>query len=74
VTSVQHAAVIMEDITAASRVQNDGIAEVNAALAQLDGITRENAGLVEESAAASASVATQAGHLAQALSVFKLAR
>ena len=74
VTSVQHAAVIMEDITAASRVQNDGIAEVNAALAQLDGITRENAGLVEESAAASASVAVQAGHLAQVLSVFKLAR
>jgi len=74
VTSVQRAAVIMEDITAASRVQNDGIAEVNAALAQLDGITRENAGLVEESAAASASVAVQAGHLAQVLSVFKLAR
>ena len=74
VTSVQHAAVIMEDITAASRVQNEGIAEVNAALAQLDDITRENAGLVEESAAASASVAAQAGHLAQVLSVFKLAR
>ena len=74
VTSVQHAAVIRDDITAASRVQNDGIAEVNAALAQLDGITRENAGLVEESAAASASVAAQAGHLAQVLSVFKLAR
>ena len=74
VTSVQDAAVIMEDITVASRVQNEGIAEVNAALAQLDGITRENAGLVEESAVASASVAAQAGHLAQVLSVFKLAR
>jgi aerotaxis receptor len=47
---------------------------VNAALAQLDGITRENAGLVEESAAASASVAEQAAHLGQVLSVFKLAR
>jgi aerotaxis receptor len=74
VASVQDAAVIMEDITAASRVQNEGIAEVNAALAQLDGITRENAGLVEESAMASANVAAQAGHLAQVLSVFKLAR
>ena len=73
VTSVREAAAIMEDITAASRVQNEGIAEVNAALTQLDGITRENAGLVEESAAASASVAAQAGHLAQVLSVFKLA-
>jgi len=74
VTSVREAAAIMEDITAASRVQNEGIAEVNAALTQLDGITRENAGLVEESAAASANVAEQAGHLAQVLSVFKLGR
>ena len=73
VTSVRDAAVIMGDITMASRVQNDGIAEVNAALAQLDGITPQNAGLVEESAVASASVAEQAGHLAQVLSVFKLA-
>jgi aerotaxis receptor len=74
VTSVRDAAAIMGDITLASRAQNDGIAEVNAAMAQLDAITRENAGLVEESAAASANVAEQAGHLGQALSVFKLAR
>jgi aerotaxis receptor len=74
VGAVRDAAVIMGDITLASRAQNDGIAEVNAALAQLDGITRENAGLVEESAAASASVAEQAAHLGQVLSVFKLAR
>jgi aerotaxis receptor len=71
---VRDAAAIMGDITLASRAQNDGIAEVNAAMAQLDAITRENAGLVEESAAASANVAEQAGHLGQALSVFKLAR
>jgi methyl-accepting chemotaxis protein len=38
----------------------------------LDGITRENAALVEEAAAASANVAEQASHLSQALSVFKL--
>jgi aerotaxis receptor len=74
VTSVRDAAAIMGDITVASRAQNDGIAEVNEALAQLDGITRENAGLVEESATASASVAEQAEHLGQVLSVFKLGR
>ena len=74
VASVRDAAAIMSDITTASRAQNDGIAEVNAALAQLDGITRKNAGLVEESATASASVAEQVGHLGQVLSVFKLAR
>jgi aerotaxis receptor len=74
VSSVQDAAAIMGDITTASRAQNEDIAEVNAALTELDGITRENAGLVEESAAASASVAEQVGHLGQVLSVFKIGR
>jgi aerotaxis receptor len=72
VASVQDAAKIMHGITAASREQHGGIAEVNAAMHALDGITRENAALVEEAAAASASVAEQASHLSQALSVFKL--
>ncbi|MFS2056338.1 chemotaxis protein, partial [Variovorax sp. CT11-76] len=63
VGAVQDAAAIMGDITAASRAQNEGIAEVNGAMVELDGITRENAALVEESAMASASVAEQVGHL-----------
>jgi aerotaxis receptor len=72
VASVQDAATIMHGITAASREQNQGIAQVNAAMNELDGITRQNAALVEQSAAASSSVAEQAAHLAQALSVFKV--
>jgi aerotaxis receptor len=71
VSSVQGAARIMHGITVASREQHSGIAEVNAAMRQLDAITQENAALVEEAAAASSSVAEQAGHLSQALSVFK---
>ncbi len=74
VGAVRDAAAIMVDITAASRAQNEGIAEVNAAMVELDGITRENAALVEESAMASAGVAEQVGHLGQVLSVFKLGR
>jgi aerotaxis receptor len=73
VGAVQGAAAIMHDITVASRDQGDGIAQVNAAMAELDAITRQNAALVEESAAASASLADEAGDLVQALSVFKLA-
>ncbi|QJE01617.1 PAS domain S-box protein [Massilia forsythiae] len=73
VASVQDAAAIMHGITGASREQSHGIAQVNAAMGELDGITRENAALVEEAAAASVSVAEQAAHLSQALSVFKLA-
>ena len=71
VGSVQGAAAIMHDITRASREQGSGIAQLNAAMAELDAITRRNALLVEESAAASNSVAGQAASLAQALSVFK---
>jgi len=61
----------MNDITQASREQGIGIAEVNSAMTQLDAITRQNAALVEKSAAASANVADEAVRLAQALSVFK---
>ncbi|ATQ77661.1 chemotaxis protein [Massilia violaceinigra] len=71
VESVRRATTIMSDITRASVEQKSGIAQVNEAVAQLDRITRQNAALVEESAGAAASVAEQAGQLAQAISVFK---
>ena len=72
VGSVQRAAAIMHDITQASRAQGGDIAQVNAAMAELDAITRQNAALVEQSATASANVAQEAAQLGQALSVFKL--
>jgi aerotaxis receptor len=71
VASVQDASKIMHGITVASREQHEGIAQLDTAMRALDGITRENAALVEEAAAASASVAEQASHLSQALSVFR---
>ncbi|MFC5479051.1 methyl-accepting chemotaxis protein [Massilia suwonensis] len=71
VASVQDAAGIMHDITEASRAQGGELGEVNAAMAALDAITRQNAALVEQSAAASNNVAEEAKRLAQALSVFK---
>ena len=74
VSSVQQAATIMHDITLASRAQGGDIAQVNAAMAELDAITRQNAALVEQSASASANVAEEAAQLGQALSVFKLGR
>ncbi|HEX8609976.1 MAG TPA: methyl-accepting chemotaxis protein [Telluria sp.] len=71
VESVQRATAIMGDIKRASMEQKSGIAQVNEAVAHLDQITQQNAALVEESATAAASVAEQAVHLAQAISVFK---
>jgi aerotaxis receptor len=74
VEAVRGAAAIMQDITLASREQGQGIAEVNAAMAGLDKITRQNAALVRQSAGASGTLAQEAASLAQAMSVFKLAR
>ena len=71
VASVQGAAGIMHDITQASRAQGGELGEVNAAMAALDAITRQNAALVEQSAAASGNVADEAARLSQALAVFK---
>jgi len=70
---VQHVAGIMGEIAAASQEQSAGIAQVNNAVASMDQITQQNAALVEEAAAAAASMERQAAGLAQAMSVFKLA-
>jgi aerotaxis receptor len=72
VVAVRGAAAIMQDITLASREQGQGIAEVNAAMAELDAITRQNAALVQQSAGASNSLAQEAASLAKAMSVFRL--
>ncbi len=71
VDSVRGAAAIMHDITGASQEQGEGIAQLNAAMAQLDTITRQNSALVEQAATASGNVADEAFHLVQALSVFQ---
>jgi aerotaxis receptor len=72
VGSVREASAIMHDIARAGVEQTSAIAQVNEAVTQLDALTRQNAELVRQSAAATASVADEAVGLAQALSVFKL--
>ena len=71
VDKVGEAAAIMSAITAASREQAQDILGVNAAMSELDAITRQNAAQVEESALSSGSVADEAARLSLALSVFK---
>jgi aerotaxis receptor len=63
---------VMDEISTAAGEQARGIAQVNAAVAQLDGLTQQNAALVEEAAAATASAVEQADGIADALAVFKL--
>jgi methyl-accepting chemotaxis protein len=72
VAAVQQVNDIIARISAASAEQAQGIAEVNQAVGQMDDVTQQNAALVEQAAAAAASLQDQAGHLSQAVSVFKL--
>jgi methyl-accepting chemotaxis protein len=64
----------MGDISDASREQSSGIEQVSLAVSQMDEVTQQNAALVEEAAAAAESLEEQAHNLAQAVSVFSLAR
>ncbi|MTV37686.1 methyl-accepting chemotaxis protein [Duganella radicis] len=72
VAAVRQVNDIIARISAASAEQAQGIAEVNQAVGQMDDVTQQNAALVEQAAAAAASLQDQAGHLSQAVSVFKL--
>ncbi|WP_042828161.1 methyl-accepting chemotaxis protein [Xanthomonas vesicatoria] len=72
VASVQRVTDIMGEISAASQEQSTGIEQVNQTITQMDETTQQNAALVEEATAAARSMEEQAGHLAEAVSVFKL--
>jgi len=73
VASVRRVTDIMAEITAASLEQSAGIAQVSRNVVDMDQGTQENAALVEEAAAAAASMQEQATQLARAVSIFKLA-
>ena len=72
VASVQQVNDIINRISAASSEQADGIAEVNRAVGQMDDMTQQNAALVEQAAAAAASLHEQTVNLARAVSIFRI--
>jgi len=72
VASVQQVNDIINRISVASNEQAEGIAEVNLAVGQMDDMTQQNAALVEQAAAAAASLHEQTVNLARAVSVFQI--
>ncbi|MFZ4288708.1 methyl-accepting chemotaxis protein [Variovorax sp. HJSM1_2] len=72
VSAVQNVNSMIGDITMAASEQSDGIGNVNHAVNTLDQMTQQNAALVEESAAAAASLQDQAARLAEVIKFFKL--
>ncbi len=72
VAAVNRVTGLVHDIAAASEQQAGGIEQVNQAMGQMDTATQQNAALVEEAAAASASLEEQAVRLEQAVAIFRL--
>ncbi|MDV7401175.1 methyl-accepting chemotaxis protein, partial [Arthrospira platensis SPKY1] len=72
VESIQRVTLLMRDISASSSEQAEGLAQINQAVAQMDGVTQQNAALVEEASAAAASLQDQAQELARQVGKFKL--
>ena len=72
VRQAQQVADLIGEIGAATAEQADGVAQVGDAVVQLDQVTQQNAALVEESAAAAASLNAQAAKLVDLVSLFKL--
>jgi methyl-accepting chemotaxis protein len=72
VASITRVTDIMGEIASASHEQTVGIEQVNAAIAQMDEVTQQNAALVEQAAAAAGSLQDQSSVLAQLVGTFKL--
>ncbi|WP_225979096.1 methyl-accepting chemotaxis protein, partial [Paracidovorax cattleyae] len=72
VSTVEDTARTMGEIRSHAQSQNEDIAAIHVAMARLDEMTRQNAALVEESAAATESLRLQTHDLAQLVSQFVL--
>jgi len=74
VGSVQQVALLMEQLSAASREQETGIGQINSAVADIDAATQQNAALVEQAAAAAQALQEQADQLNAMVGAFVLER
>lgn len=72
VQAVKRVSSLLEQISAASVEQSNGIAHVNQAMVLMDKATQQNAALVEQASTAAASLAEQTLQLQAAVDEFKL--
>ena len=72
VSSIAKVNSLIAEIADAIQLQTQSLGEVNTAIGQLDGMTQQNAALVEESAAASESLKQQAAQLTEVVAQFRL--
>lgn len=72
VRDVQHVSSLVGGITHKAQEQSQGMVQLHTTMVALDGMTQDNARLVQASSQAAASLHAQAGHLAEQVAVFKL--
>ncbi len=63
---------LVSEISASTQEQSSGLAQVNTAVNQMDQVTQQNAAMVEQSTAASHSLAKEAGELAELAARFDI--
>jgi len=69
---VQKTSELVQEITAASREQDSGAAQINKAIQQLDQVIQQNAASSEETSSTSEELASQAGQLQSAIAFFRV--
>lgn len=69
--SIDSVSQMVHEIATASIEQAEGVKQVNQAITQIDGVTQQNAALVEETSAASESLSDQANILSKEMAFFK---
>ena len=72
VDNVRRVRDIISEIAGASAEQAEGVNQINAAVANLDQMTQQNAALVEQSAAAASSMSEQAKQLSTLVAAFRM--
>jgi len=72
ITSVKKVNEVIDEITAASNEQKQGMSQINTAITDMDSVTQENASLVEETASASEEMSNQAEELLHMVEKFRI--
>jgi methyl-accepting chemotaxis protein len=72
VASIKQVTDIVGEISAATQEQNEGISQVHRAVTEMDQTTQQNSSLVEQTAAAAATLRDQADTLEQVVSAFTI--
>ena len=72
VAQVSQISTIVADIAASAQEQASGLTQVNQAVNEMDQVTQQNAAMVEQSTAASRSLAHEANELGRLMGTFKI--